>query len=185
MNKIKFLFYKLTHSILCKLGYHRLINWSGSAELEDQDGNPTNDLECWCGDVDNWPKLPEFHDGGLIKAEDLISVSDSMYNIEFIPLGVAQSWFCIIAPPYPPSLLEKDPSLKDGKKYVERWTQAVTGNCPGCRHDHANNKICKECVEAYYTTYPEDKPITEGFEPQFFTHYGHRWVLTFYWEGSQ
>lgn len=40
MNKFRFLYYKLTHSILCFFRWHRLITWS--KDIED------DDKQCWC-----------------------------------------------------------------------------------------------------------------------------------------
>ncbi len=40
MNPLKFWYYKLTHSILCKFGRHRLILWNNNIE--------GGDMQCWC-----------------------------------------------------------------------------------------------------------------------------------------
>ncbi len=42
MNEIKYWYYKLTHSILCFFGWHRLITW-GKGVFEGGD-----DKQCWC-----------------------------------------------------------------------------------------------------------------------------------------
>ena len=40
MNKLKHFYYKITHSILCKFGWHRLITWADDIEGGDK--------QCWC-----------------------------------------------------------------------------------------------------------------------------------------
>ena len=40
MNNIKYWYYKLTHSILCFFGWHRLILWANDIE--------GGDMQCFC-----------------------------------------------------------------------------------------------------------------------------------------
>ena len=40
MNKIKYAFFWLTHPIMCKLRWHRLILWADDIEGGDK--------QCWC-----------------------------------------------------------------------------------------------------------------------------------------
>lgn len=49
MNELKHLFYKLTHSLLCLFGKHRLIHWCQNSSACGGD-TIFCDMECWCGE---------------------------------------------------------------------------------------------------------------------------------------
>lgn len=60
MNKLKHFFYKITHSVMCFIGWHRLIHWCQNsdncpAEQIDKDSGFVYgvycDYECWCNEV--------------------------------------------------------------------------------------------------------------------------------------
>lgn len=57
MNRIKYLWYAITHRFLCMIGVHRLIHWcqnssicsEGSDEEYGYHGTKSCDMECFCG----------------------------------------------------------------------------------------------------------------------------------------
>ena len=52
INRYKLIFYKLTHSILCFIGLHRVIHWDQNSKSH-KDGNPC-DYQCWCSVLSYW-----------------------------------------------------------------------------------------------------------------------------------
>lgn len=64
MNTLKYLFYMITHSILCLFKYHRLITWNNDIK--------NGDKQCWCCKVVG---------GGWLIKEDMTLTSKQLKRI--------------------------------------------------------------------------------------------------------